>query len=180
MFFSKWSGDFSNWFRSNRLLRNSKKNFNRYTFLCWRILNYRYKTSNWVYIHVLCEHTVDIFFYIDRNSFFVKKNMKTLDICHKHFLRLKRLYVVAKWHKYKICGIRIPYSKYPMKVRSKSSNPDPISSCLSGAVMPDSDKIVADYQRLLNTRQQTRPTIIVLGDEVDITVRSKQGEKCIS
>ena len=36
-----------------------------------------------------------------------------LDICHKHFLRLKRFYAVAKWYKNTICGIRIPYGKYP-------------------------------------------------------------------
>jgi len=42
------------------------------------------------------------------------ESLTALDICHKHFLRLNRLYVVAKWYKNTVCGIRIPYGKYPV------------------------------------------------------------------
>jgi len=45
---------------------------------------------------------------------FSKRQIPDLDIFHKHFLRLNRLYVVAKWYKNTVCGIRIPYGKYPV------------------------------------------------------------------
>ena len=75
------------------------------------------------------------------------------------------------------CPIRWDLSL--LSAASDASNPDAISPCLSGAEMPDSDKIGTDCQRPLNARQQTRPTIIVLGNEVGITVGPKQGEERI-